>query len=646
MRAVGEPDRLFDLVGRALRKADIIDLDPLQFAAQRRWAYLRAKERRRPGDPTLDDIYREIRVAIGWSTPTTSQAMLSELEMERRLIRKWIPGLDLLRCARASGSRICFTSDTYLSESFVTDLLDLHVERRSDELVVTSAGRNSSKQDGSLFEVVCGYLGASPDEVLHVGNNRDSDIKSATEYGIRSHYISCGNLNIFEECLEDYSLDSGSLTSLFAGAARLTRSELSERCHRLNLTPETAAIVAGVFGPTVTAFVLWCLREADRHGLERLYFLAREGDPLLKVARVLRQRLPGPDVRYLHVSRQAINLAAFEIGEQGGLDWLLTDAEFDSLPNFLARLGLDLDDGPVLACLRRNGLSVGAPQQPAIVNALIRGVSDDQDGLARLVVERATERRSQAIRYLSSVGFFDAVPIGLVDVAGVGSQLRSLASLRDVSVRSLDRGLLFSRYRPPVEGVETHLDLSIDGYFGDEAKDTGFLTYPFVAALLELACASIEGTVLGYLDDGVGSCLPELGPGRDGSEAELQRFVQAGLERFATNLSLECADSSVLAGDARMAVYRLMQRLWREPSPGEALALAGFRLEVGSGPVERRSMVSPRRLREFVPPGGQASEAQPWFYWHEGSLLLSHPVLRLVRRLKVGTQRILKRHRR
>ena len=70
-------------------------------------------------------------------------------------------------------------------------------------------------------------------------------------------------------------------------------------------------VSADVSAPLIALFVDWCLRESRAAGIERLYFLSRDGQVMMQVAEILGLRDSDPtDCRYLYVSRQALLLPA------------------------------------------------------------------------------------------------------------------------------------------------------------------------------------------------------------------------------------------------------------------------------------------------------------------------------------------------
>jgi len=105
-----------------------------------------------------------------------------------------------------------------------------------------------------------------------------------------------------------------------AGASRVTRLTWAD--HK----PDAfVRVLAGVAAPLLTGFVLWLFQRASGSGIKTLYFIAREGEVLFQVAQVLNVRLDlGFDLRYLYVSRQAINPGVLVNPSRDDLEMALT----------------------------------------------------------------------------------------------------------------------------------------------------------------------------------------------------------------------------------------------------------------------------------------------------------------------------------
>jgi len=73
-------------------------------------------------------------------------------------------------------------------------------------------------------------------------------------------------------------------------AARFAVASAQARAAVPSATPHEAAlrdVAAGVAAPLLAGYVAWLLLDAERRGIRRVYFLARDGQVLLDLARRL-----------------------------------------------------------------------------------------------------------------------------------------------------------------------------------------------------------------------------------------------------------------------------------------------------------------------------------------------------------------------
>ena len=69
-----------------------------------------------------------------------------------------------------------------------------------------------------------------------------------------------------------------------------------------------------VLAPAMVEFVKWILRSAGERNIRRIYFLARDGWPMYRAARILgRDVEPAVDCRYFCCSRYALRIPCFHL---------------------------------------------------------------------------------------------------------------------------------------------------------------------------------------------------------------------------------------------------------------------------------------------------------------------------------------------
>ena len=138
-------------------------------------------------------------------------------------------------------------------------------------------------------------------------------------------------LTRYEEMLEQFATESAGFSSLVAGTSRLAR--LQDR--PANRHEATISGIAGsLIAPIITFYAMWLLREARNRGLQRLYFVARDGYLVKKVTDALIQALGlRLESRYLYGSRQSWHLPAITDFSADSLSWLFEKTRTLTLRN-------------------------------------------------------------------------------------------------------------------------------------------------------------------------------------------------------------------------------------------------------------------------------------------------------------------------
>lgn len=424
-RLVYHPTDIFKICGIIMEEKGIV-----RIGAQR-WCEIRSKAEQAMRNTSgqkevlLSEIYDWLLAHGYLAAEHVDAAIRVELDIERTLSRPIGGTIDCVNRFIADGGTVIAISDTYLPGAEVEILLrqaEVDTEHMS---WVTSADRGSTKRSGKLFKLIVSERRSQTGQWLHVGDNLRSDFFRAELAGIRAAPYLSGSPNVLEELLYKGLKDRDPLQSLFAGAARATRLSRSFEDRHAQAVWD---ISANMTGPLLFSFVAWTLREAVRKKLQRLYFFARDGEILLRVAKILQPQLaPAVECRYLHVSRKSLHLAAVtEFGEPQ-LEWIFDNIATSSLESFLAKLDITPDD--YRAAVGGHGPLAELDAQVRLTGSLQSVVEASVESLAvrALIIERATMRREKCLAYLTQEGVLDPVPIGVVDIGWRGRLQRSLA---------------------------------------------------------------------------------------------------------------------------------------------------------------------------------------------------------------------------
>jgi FMN phosphatase YigB (HAD superfamily) len=572
--AVGNPDHVFLLLGHRLSLSGQIRCSAEVFARQR----MHAEERAHSMEgchPTLEKIYGELVRSLGAAPGDLPRLLQAELALERTLSRK-IPSADaLVRDARRSGDQVVFVTDTNMSSEFIRELLTSKGLCQPQDLIFTSCECRVDKARGLLYSHVSRALGASTKAFRHNGNDAVADVRNGRLSGWKVRRLPGANLNRYERALASEAYATGGLSSVLAGAARLARLAAPIEDGRT-----IRSVAAGVVAPCLVAWVIWVMRQAVRDGCRRLYFLSRDGQVLLEIARRLELTLRTElDIRYLFTSRRVLQRCGS--ADVAFRDLLrLQSCRMKDVAAFLAI------DPVVLASMLptrlRNilqwDLNLSAKDREEVAKLL--GHSEFRSRFD----DKSAEVRTLFVEYLSQEGWGDGTPFGLVDVGWRASTAGMLNSvLAGSSLKEPHRyyffGLSNDAYR--IAGSENVEKLS--AWLFDESGGYGYLPYlPSTSSLVEMFCAGEHGAVIAFRREGdrVEPILQtEISPMQEWGLAAIRQTITTFTDGLVGTLQWN-KDLVDIDADLRRPVDRVMRLFWLHPTVGEVQDWGSFPVEV------------------------------------------------------------------
>jgi hypothetical protein len=410
-----------------------------------------------------------------------------------------------------------------------------------------------------------------------------------------------------------------------AGASRLARLKT------LAGSPEEAAVrdvVAGVVAPTLVGFALWILQRAQQRGLKRLYFISRDGQILLEVARRLAEILDlSLETRYLYGSRQAWNLPAIATGSDQELAWIWDRTDFLSIESLLARVGIEPQQ--VSQHLEAAGLNredwnrnLSASKRSALKHLF------QESDVQTLILNHAKQKRQVLLRYLLREGVLDSISWGLVDLGWFGSMQNALSAVLAETGRTVPVGFYFALWKGE---IADQCAANREAYYFDQRLGLGFIDrVPDLIALIEMFCAADHGTVIDFIEQD-GDIHAVL------KETRNQKVIDWGLPLvrqtvacFIDNLFLH-PDYVNPWADVREGTSDVLRAFWLKPSPLEAKAWASFPWEDGLGRETYSNQLAKRFDWKDVANIFYTRRVEPHHraYWFAGSVALSPPMIRL-----------------
>ncbi|MBR3632322.1 MAG: HAD-IA family hydrolase [Elusimicrobiaceae bacterium] len=270
---------IFDtlLIRPYLRPTDLfVHLEKLNqlpgFETRRRLAERTARHKRPEGeDVNLDEIYAEL------SGPDVALKQ-QELDLERQTLQPNPALLMLFRYAKQQGKRIIIVSDMYLPADFLEQVLREKGFDGFEKLYVSNRPRKQ-KGYGTLYYHVEQDLHLDPKTILHIGDNRRSDVRCAKKAGWHALHIP----SLQERYFQKYPLLLKFWKQHPSFDASVTLGLLIWKEAQGILSPYFERLGYKIGGPASYGFTRWIEKQATARHIPTLLFVARDGYTLQKV---------------------------------------------------------------------------------------------------------------------------------------------------------------------------------------------------------------------------------------------------------------------------------------------------------------------------------------------------------------------------
>lgn len=426
VRIWAKPHHLFWKLGQELKKDNLLEISLESWYDLRRHIEHQVRDRSHEEEITLREIYENLASSLNWSNSEMQSAIALEIELEKQSLFVVPEVQRQIEKYRQEDHEIIYISDMYLSESTIRELLEKYqCWEKQDSLYVSSTCK-LTKASGYLFSYCLQQESLQNRQLVHQGDNFYSDFQVPKKLGIQANFFGKTSLNRYEEKIANCDRLPLELRSILAGSSRLTRLSSDRLTQTQSIIWDTTA---SAIAPVLFGFVFWCLEEARDRGIERLYFVARDGQILLKIARILCKNWGYTiDCRYLYGSRQAWHFPAIqEIGEYE-LNWLFDPTAFLSVHSLCQRVNLEPDE--IGELLKRSGFPSSCWHDNLTIEERdsLKQIVQEREAIA-IILERSAEFRENALGYFQQEGLAEPIRFGIVDIGWNGRLQYSLSRL-------------------------------------------------------------------------------------------------------------------------------------------------------------------------------------------------------------------------
>ena len=286
------------------------------------------RENKRKTDPecqevTLDEIYDTIHTQYEISEDVLDKLKKKECEYEIRFCKRRNTIHELYELALDMGKKVIFTSDMYLPEDVIVKILKENGYTEYTKLYLSSTVKKI-KWTGDLYRHVFKDMGLEPGEMIHMGDNFESDYKRAKELGMNAIHIP-KTIDVMTKTNYTNNLAQPLIKSLpfwrdnaesirFMGircmmavvANKLFDNPFKTFDHRTDFNSDPYLIGYYALGMYVYGVTKWILDETNGN-YDKVSFMARDGYLILESYKIMKELYSNPAAEeYIYVSRKAL----------------------------------------------------------------------------------------------------------------------------------------------------------------------------------------------------------------------------------------------------------------------------------------------------------------------------------------------------
>ena len=586
-------------------------IDAAKLAQLRQQSEQEARRRgvtaRGSGEVTLHEIHEVLAELLGKPQTDVSAMVQAERLVERALCVAHPHLRKRFERAVTDGKIVWCVSDTYHEAVFLTELLTGCGFALTGVQVVSSADARISKGEGRLLRQLANDAGIAPAEVLHIGDHPAADHSIPAQQG-------------FVAVCHPWAASRPSDRAVAApgDAIALGLAQIGSR------TVEPAfpfwwRFGYAVAGPMLSGFAFWLHARFIADGVDRAYFLLRDGEIILDVYRVLMGDTRGPETSLLEASRRAFMMPALASGRGAITSQLMACENARPAREFLERVGLRSTD------FRSAFRAVKLDPDEVITPGDVTGITKILSLFARLDVVNALLARSQTergllMRFLSQEGVLTPGRIGLVDIGWNGTIQKALDAVAIIEKTPVDLHGYYLGTLPPIThdaGNSVATGFLFDA--GTPAEHANAVLH--LRQLVEFICTTTRGSLRGFRAEGT-RVVPVHGAvdHPDEQRAHVAQ-VRDGALAYARGLAQE---RRVFGGQpiAASAAIRHLARTILDPTAEEAREIGDIRHGDGLGSDRLRALAAFSE-GAFTPETLRRDYANA--YWPDGLLARREP---------------------
>ncbi|MFC2254941.1 hypothetical protein ACETRX_35575 [Labrys portucalensis] len=271
-----------------------------------RQAHLSGRE-----DCGINEIYDVLSTMLPKLRAIRHQVLELELSLESQFLHQYPLGKILFDAAKRYKKKIILTSDMYLPKVFISEILSREGYQGYDLLLV-SGDIGATKGGKTLFDWLPLRMNVDRSEILHVGDNETVDYHTPTRRGIKSLLIPKSIELSGDSAAHSAIGRHASLTSVAAAHYLHRQADAKLNGPACSSNNHLDFISYAMLGPLLVGLSYWMASKLRDDSLDRILFLARDGEVVSKAFAILYPEL-SDKVHYTFASRRMLVYATGQV---------------------------------------------------------------------------------------------------------------------------------------------------------------------------------------------------------------------------------------------------------------------------------------------------------------------------------------------
>ncbi len=422
---------------------------------------------------TFEEIYDYIQKNYALLDEEINLLKNLEIETERKNLTGIPENINKLKSAIVLGYKVIIISDIYHSSDTVRLFLTDKDEVFKDIPIYVSSEARCMKSSGELFEYVRIKEGINISKWRHIGDNVNSDINRAKEFGIDAEQYKYVQLKIYEKKLLERYQDNPFI-QLALGTAKNVRN--------INKQNDKFDLGVSMGGVILYPYVNWVVEQSVKRGINRLYFVMRDGFVLKQMCDVLiKQKGLSIKTKLIYGSREAWRAPSITEYNPDIKFMFASAREINTVQRIASRF--HVQEEKLLKYIPEKFLKSKKPFTRDELNELAEILEKDSEFI-KLVIKSNEKQRNCLIEYLKQEMDFSDDNLALVDLAASGRTQNCLVNLirtfSDVKIKSF-----YSQFNP-LKVLSPNFEM------------ISFYSSPKIRSQMELFCRSLCGATVAY----------------------------------------------------------------------------------------------------------------------------------------------------